>query len=301
VVYKGQETLQVVRFRELERVVLIGSVENGIETVFLSYGGKFRGRLVPVESKNVFLRHLQSQRYENEDFRLRLSRQVVDGKVRNARVVLQKYARNHPSEVLTDAVKKLDAARSRAANQTSIESLLGCEGECASIYFGALGTMTRSEFTFTTRTRRPPRDAINALLSFGYTLLSTELTGALAAQGLDPCIGFLHDLDYGRPSLALDILEEFRQPISDRLALSLTNLGVLTMAHFEGRGESGVYLNDPGRQLYLEFYHRALEAEFQIRGADAGSTTYGELFRRQAKRIRDCFENDVDYEPYAAR
>jgi len=132
---------------------------------------------------------------------------------------------------LTEAIAQLESSRERAARQTAIESLLGVEGDAARIYFGMFGTMLRSDLTFAGRSRRPPRDPVNALLSFGYTLLTTELTGALAAQGLDPFVGVLHDLDYGRPSLALDLLEEFRQPIIDRLVLSVVNRGVLKADH----------------------------------------------------------------------
>ncbi|MDQ2688109.1 MAG: CRISPR-associated endonuclease Cas1 [Armatimonadota bacterium] len=312
IVYKGDGVLQTVRLRDVERLVLFGSVEvsapvwaalleGGIETVLLSFGGKFRGRLAPADGKNIFLRRTQFQRYEDREYRLRVGKEIVTGKVRNARAVLQQYARNHPSEALAGAIVKLEAARERAARQASLDALLGAEGEAASLYFGALGTMIRAEFAFTTRNRRPPRDPVNALLSFGYTLLTTELTGALAAQGLDPHVGLLHDLDYGRPSLALDVLEEFRQPVVDRLAVSLINRGVLTLAHFDDRGEAGVFLNDAGRPRFLEFYHRAMDAEFQEDRLPDQRTSYRGLFRRQARRMRLALENAADYAPYVAR
>ena len=312
IVYKGDAVLQTVRLRDLERLVLFGSVEvsspvwtalleAGIETVLLSFGGKFRGRLAPADGKNVVLRQTQFHRHEDRGYRLRLGKEIVEGKVRNARTVLQQFARNHPSPALTAAIGKLETARERVARQTNLDGLLGAEGEAASLYFGAFGTMLRSDFAFTTRTRRPPRDPVNALLSFGYTLLTTELTGALAAQGLDPHVGLLHDLDYGRPSLALDVLEEFRQPVVDRLALSLVNRGVLTGAHFDDRGEAGVLLNDEGRPRFLEFYHRTLDAEFQEDRTQDQRTSYRGLFRRQAKRMRLAIENGTDYAPYTAR
>ena len=160
--------------------------------------------------------------------------------------------------------------------------------------------MVRSAFAFTTRSRRPPRDPVNALLSFGYTILGTEIAGALAAESLDPQIGYLHELDYGRPSLALDILEEFRQPLIDRLTLSLVNRSVLTSAHFEDRGKEGVLLNEAGRPRFLEFYHRTMETPFRVRRSD-DETTYRALLRRQAKRMRRAIEGLAGYTPYNPR
>jgi CRISPR-associated protein Cas1 len=306
-VYKGEQALETVRLRDLERLVLLGSIEisasalaalleSGIETVLLSFHGKFRGRLFPAEGRNVFLRLEQFRRYEDGAFRLKTARAIVAGKIRNARVVLQRHQRNHPSEALLAAMAHLERSRESVAAQDSLDTLLGVEGNAARTYFAAFGGMVRSEFTFTTRSRRPPRDPVNALLSFGYTLLSTELTGATAAQGLDPYVGVLHELDYGRPSLALDLLEEFRQPVVDRLALSLINRMVLQRSHFDDRGEAGVLLNDEGRIRFLDFYHRALETPFEEGGA---SVTYRDLLLRQAGRMREALMTAGDYVPFS--
>ena len=116
---------------------------------------------------------------------------------------------------------------------------------------------------------------------------------------MDPHVGVLHDLDYGRPSLALDLLDEFRHPLVDRLVLSLINRRVLQQRHFEDRGERGVLLNEEGRPLFLQFYYRAVEASFQA--ADAGGTTsYRELFHTQARKMRAAIESDVPYVPFVA-
>jgi CRISP-associated protein Cas1 len=311
VVQKGDRVLATVRLRELERLVLLGNVEvtasalaalleEGTETVLLSLGGRYRGRLAPAEAKNVFLRQAQFRRCDDMEFRLGVARTIIEAKIRNTRAVLQRHQRNYPHPALALAVERLERCREKVAGQSALDPLLGVEGEAARIYFGALGTMVRAEFAFTTRTRRPPRDPVNALLSFGYTLLTTELTGALAAHGLDPYVGILHELDYGRPSLALDLMEEFRQPVIDRLALSLVNLGVLKAEHFENRGEAGVFLNDAGRPRFLEFYDRALTGEFEDRSSGV-RTSFRELLCRQAGRIRQVIVAGTDYEPYAAR
>ena len=308
IVHKGSEAVQTIRLRDLERVVIAGSVEltapaiallldSGIETLFISIGGRFRGRLAPAGDKNIFLRRAQFRGCEDTDLRVRTARFIVDAKIASARSVLWRHARNHPSAELSDAMEYLARCRGKLERQAGVDTLLGVEGDAARVYFKAFGTMVRSEFTFTTRTRRPPRDPVNALLSFGYALLTTELTTAAAAQGLDPMVGLLHELDYGRPSLALDLEEEFRHPVVDRLALSLVNRRVIRTEHFESREDGGVLLNEAGRTIYLECYHKALETEF----ADTGSekpVTYRDLFRRQAHRIRGVFETGADYVAY---
>jgi CRISPR-associated protein Cas1 len=307
-VIKAEKTIAEARIRDLERLVILGSVdltsaalalllESGIETVLLSVGGKYRGRLTPPDAKNVFLRLEQFRRYEDPEFRSRVARVILDAKLANSRFLLQRHHRDHPDPVFGDAIRRIQESRAVLPSRDNIASLLGAEGDAARCYFAALGRMVRKEFAFTTRTRRPPKDPVNALLSFGYTLLCTELTGALAAQGLDPHVGILHDLDYGRPSLALDLLEEFRQPVIDRLTLSLVNRGVLQPAHFEARGTEGILMNEEGRVRYLEYYHRALDSEFSERRSSV-KTTIRTLLRRQAGRMRACIANGADYRPY---
>lgn len=308
VVEKGSETLATVRLRELERLVLIGNVElsgpamavlleSGIETVLLSYSGKFRGRLTPADNKNVFLRQKQFERYADREFRVSISKRILAAKVHNGRSLLQRHYWNYKLPELVEPIELMEAGGKRVLEQSSMETLLGMEGNCARIYFGAFGQMVRSEFAFTTRSRRPPRDPVNALLSFGYSLLCTQLTGVVASVGLDPHVGVLHELDYGRPSLALDIEEEFRQPVVDRLVLSVINRRIIQREDFEDRGEAGVFLQENARYRFLECYHRALETEFTPVGGER-SSTFLELLHEQARRMRRAIESDEEYEAY---
>lgn len=307
-IVKGGEKLASARLRDVERVVLFGNVElsgpamcalldAGIETVLLSYYGRFRGRLVPAESKNVFLRQKQFQRLADTSFRVEISKRILAAKVRNGRALLQRHHWNYALPELPNVIELMAQGRERLFEQTTLEGLLGMEGNCARVYFGAFGRMVRAEFEFTTRSRRPPRDPVNALLSFGYSLLCSELTGAVASQGLDPHVGVLHELDYGRPSLALDIEEEFRQPLVDRLVLSVVNRSVIRPEHFEDRGEAGVFLNDVGRPLFLECYHRTMETEFVLKPTQE-KTTFHALLQQQANRMRKAIEETEEYIPY---
>lgn len=311
IVEKDGTALETVRLRELERVAVFGNVdlttpaarallEAGIETTLLSQGGRYLGRLAPAEGKNVFLRLRQFRCFEDGNFRLGVARRIVRAKLRNSRSLLMRHCRSYPDDRLRDAAKTLQERMARAEEAASLAALLGVEGEAARTYFAGLGVMVRKEFTFSGRSRRPPRDPFNALLSFLYTLLTTEMTGAVAAEGLDPHLGFLHEPDYGRPSLALDLIEEFRQPAADRLALSLVNRGVLQAGHFGDRGEDGVRLTDEGRSRFLPYYYRAMEAEFTERPGGE-RVTFRRLLARQAHRLRGCVESgSSEYRPWVA-
>ena len=309
-IIKGDEVLHIIRIRDLDRLVLFGNIDltsqamallldEGIETVLLTATGRFRGRLEPGEGKNVFLRQAQYSKYADMDFRVSVAKTIIEGKIRNARVILYRHLRNKPDDQMKQVIKDLELQIKNIANQESIEQLMGIEGYSAQIYFSTFSSMLKGEITFNGRSRRPPRDPVNAALSFGYTLLSTELTGLVAAQGLDPYVGLLHDLHYGRPSLALDILEEFRQPVIDRLVLTLANLRVLRDEHFEPYGDGGVYLNDIGRKRFLEYYHRTLDEPFKCKdhlGDDLIS--YRTLMQRQVQRMRQAIELGSVYQTY---
>ena len=309
-VVKGNEVLHTVRLRDLDRLVLLGNVdltaqamavllEEGIDTVILSSTGRLRGHLQPAESKNVLLRQAQFQRYADITFRMRIAKGIVDGKIRNARAMVHRHAHNHPDPLFAETMAALEISCEKVTQQETPEQLLGIEGDAARRYFAAFGKMLRGELIFNGRSRRPPRDAVNAVLSFGYTLVMTELVGVAAAEGMDAHVGLLHDLNYGRPSLALDVLEEFRQPVVDRLVLALVNRKVLQPAHFDGNAERGVLLNDEGRARFLRYYHKTMDEPFNCRDwADATPATFRLLLRRQMHRMRTAIEFEQDYAPY---
>jgi len=307
-VAKNGQTLQAVRLHEVERVVLFGNIQvttpaaatlldAGVEVSFLSQYGRFRGRLAPTDSKNVPLRLAQFRRYEDRDFRLTLARQIVAAKIRNGRALLLRYGRNHPEVDLTAAVGQLDAALKALPGQTAIPELMGTEGQAAAAYFRAYGQMFRRELQFSTRNRRPPRDPINSLLSLGYTLLTSEAAGAVAAHGLDMHIGYFHEVEYGRPSLALDLVEEFRQPLIDRFTLNLANKRVLTEPDFEDRGEEGVFLHSEPRKRFFAFYERLMTASFKERSSRE-EVTFRTLLQRQTRRLVQAILERTEYQPF---
>jgi CRISP-associated protein Cas1 len=205
--------------------------EDGRSLVWLSEHGRFRARLAGSTTGNVLLRRAQHAVLDQPEMTLAIARYMVAGKLQNARTVLMRSAREAKTESDRNALKAAaqihaDSIQS-AEKATDLEKLRGIEGYAAKSYFAAFSSMVRLNrdvFEFRERSRRPPKDPINALLSFVYTLLVNECVAACEGVGLDPQLGFLHTLRPGRPALALDLMEELRAPIADRMVLTLINL-----------------------------------------------------------------------------
>lgn len=287
----GQLLLSVPVFK-LDAVVVFGGVQlttqamalllaNGVEVAFMSMDGRLKGRLMPAESRNVVLRLQQYERYHDPSFRLQLGRAVVRGKLHNAKVILMRYMRNHPDVSLQQSVNALDDAIMRAENAEDLQSLRGIEGRAAAAYFAALGGMVTGKLQFSGRTRRPPKDPVNALLSFGYSLLMQELFSHVAARGFDPYLGFYHDVRYGRPALALDLLEEFRAPLIDRLVLSLVNRKMFGAEDFREGEKGGCLLTNEALRRFLMAYEERLGGPSP---RDDGEG-WREIFREQVARL----------------
>lgn len=234
--------------------------ERGIPLLYFSYGGWYLGRTLAADSKNVELRLAQYARTQSQHFCLRLARGFVASKVLNCRTLLR---RNHPdvSPVVLSQLKQL--AR-KARDCDAIASLLGIEGTAARVYFSELPGMLKGSAALTTdfnlerRNRRPPADPINALLSFSYSLLSKDVLVAVQATGLDPMLGFYHQPHFGRPALALDLMEEFRPVIADSVVVNALNTGVIQTDDFI-RAAGSVALTAPARKRLIQAYERRMD------------------------------------------
>ena len=242
--------------------------ESGIALVLLDNNGRFKARLEGAVSGNVLLRQAQFQRVEDAAFTLDMARACVAGKIKNSRQVVQRGAREAKSDAEASTLARLtdDLAASLRAlpAASSLDQLRGLEGEAARQYFGGLSLLIRPElrtsFAMDGRTRRPPRDRFNALLSFLYAMWMNDCRSALEASGLDPQVGFLHALRPGRAALALDLMEEFR-PWADRLALTLINRGQLTERDFVLREGGGVSLQPDARKAVVVAYQERKKDE----------------------------------------
>jgi CRISPR-associated protein Cas1 len=249
---------------------LIGACAGGgISLVLLDRVGRFQARIEGPVSGNVLLRRAQ---YRASEAPAEIVRSIVMGKLANQRAVLMRGLRDHGEELVAEQRGAVAAAVERIGrilDQISLippdtEALRGAEGEAASLYFGVFDALIRSpdpEFRFKGRSRRPPLDAMNALLSFLYVLLTHDCRSAAESVGLDPAVGFLHRDRPGRPSLALDLMEELRPVLADRLALSLVNRRQVRAQDFESRDGGAVLLTDEGRRTVLTAWQERKKEE----------------------------------------
>lgn len=238
---------------------LMGScAARGIDLCFLTQHGRFLARVQGPVNGNVLLRQTQAFIAGDPQRALPLARNFLGAKLHNARWCLERTKRDHALRIDMDrfqqAIERIKAAQHALLQQEGIDGLLGQEGLAAKAYFDVFPQRVLRDgdaFCFAGRTRRPPRDRVNALLSLAYTLLAKECAAALETVGLDPCVGFLHQLRPGRSSLALDLLEEFRAPIADRFVLMEINTGRIQRDDFTVQEDGACYLTEDARKRFL--------------------------------------------------
>jgi CRISPR-associated protein Cas1 len=292
---KDKEQLkQEVRLGEICQVNLMGNVQVSTQAVqtlceaaipicYFSQGGWFYGITTGLNSKNIFLRRTQFRLADQEWFARSLARRLVAGKIRNQRTMLQ---RNHV-EPQGESLLGMRQMAEQAERAQSLEELLGIEGNAARIYFGG-------------RNRRPPRDAVNALLSLAYSLLGKDLTIACYAVGFDPYLGFYHQPRFGRPSLALDLMEPFRPLIADSAVLSAINTRMVTPRDFVQAGP-GVALTANGRKSFFRAYELRMDTlvthplfEYRV--------SYRRLLEIQARLLARVLEGEIaEYPVFVTR
>lgn len=242
-VKKGDTIYHTLFTYKLSQVVIFGSVEithralvqlmrHGIDTVFMSYNGRYLGRIAPPEPKNVFLHKRQYKLVDDDGFGLRLARSIVAGKLANMATLLMRIKRTRKDDVAGKKAQEIQDLIKRLEPADSIDSVRGYEGKGTALYFEGFPRGFVRDLGFRKRVRRPPTDPVNSVLSLLYTFLMNRVYAAVRIAGLDPYPGFLHSLDYGRYSLVLDLMEEFRPIIVDTLTLSLFNLKILQQEDF---------------------------------------------------------------------
>ena len=250
--------------------IMARCAEDGRAVVILDRNGRFKCRVIGKTSGNVLLRQAQYEVVRDQAKSAAIARNMVAGKVKNSRQVLMRAARevDSPSEEveLRQAAEVHANALFHLKDETDLDRIRGREGESAAAYFGVFDRMVkeadREEFRMNGRNRRPPLDRMNALLSFLYTLVLNDCISAVEGVGLDSQMGFLHALRPGRPSLGLDLMEEFRAVFADKLALTLINRKQITGKDFEPRPGGAVYLNDDGRKTVVVAWQKRKQEEF---------------------------------------
>ena len=307
---EGKETLSL-PLGPLRQVILMGRgvsastpllydlVRRGVDVVYQNQGGRFAFRLVGAVSKHSALRVCQVQVAADQSRSLALARAVVAGKLHNQAIVLRRYA-----EALGDrgraSLQTISAQVVNARQAANVESLRGYEGSGAAAYFAAWPALfDATRWGFGGRAYHPPPDPVNAMLSLGYTLLLNDIIGAVYRIGLDPAIGFFHTVDYGRPSLALDLEEEFRPVIVDTLVLGLLRRGLLHPADFSqtAEGRPRAQMTDDARRFFFARYEERLAVKVR-HPAWEQNLTYRQCIERQAQHMARCIQGrEAAYQP----
>jgi CRISPR-associated protein Cas1 len=311
-----EKLLQEVRIGEICQVNLMGNVQITTQAVqalceaevpvcYFSMGGWFYGITLGLNTKNVFLRRNQFRLAEQEYFARTIARRLVAGKIRNQRTLLQ---RNHV-EPKRETLVGMKAMAERAEGAGSLEELLGIEGNAARLYFGEFAGMMKPDeeagtsplpFEMDGRNRRPPRDPVNAMLSLGYSLLAKDLTVACYAVGFDPYVGFYHQPRFGRPALALDLMEPFRALIVDSAVLTAVNTGMVTARDFVRAG-GAVALTASGRKAFFRAYEMRMDTlvthpMFEYR------VSYRRLLEIEARLLARVLEGEIaEYPVFTTR
>ena len=229
--------------------------DSGISLTFLSPNGRFVSRVQGATHGNVLLRKAQYALSDDEEWSLHVAQLMIAAKIQNYRNILRRYIRDYGDCQKVDAaVRVLDANKRYALHAEDKTKLMGFECIASNAYFEVLPKLILNQkeaFPFNGRNRRPPKDAVNAMLSLAYTLIANDCAAALETLGLDPYVGYLHALRPGRTSLALDIMEEFRAYLGDRFVLSLINKRQITPKDFLYQGDNGVVMTDKGRKTFI--------------------------------------------------
>lgn len=303
IVTKNSRALLEIPVMNVENIAVIGNVqvttqamhmllECGVDLNYFTFGGKYIGQTASDCSKNIFLRFAQYELYNCIERRMEIARQIVKNKAGNQIEMIRRHRfcdSGYDWRTDTDQMEKL--VDNLSVKQTPNE-ILGIEGMCSNIYFGAFGKMFHCDFEFRGRNRRPPKDPINVLISLGYTFLTKEVSSALDAESFEMYLGFLHGIRYGRKSLPLDIVEEFRQPVIDRFVINLCNKRMINRYDFD-EGENGIRLNEDGFKKFCHEYERMMTGAHGI--------NYRNQIKRQVSLLKRCVLGKSVYSPYAMK
>jgi CRISPR-associated protein Cas1 len=332
-VRRGDEVIDAVPMIKVDQVVLMGRgvslttsamhalTKRGVDIVYLSGGGKFLSRVIGQEHKHSRLRQRQAVLIENGDFSLAAASAVVRAKVGNQRVLVQRHSEG--ASWSRSALSGMDAMRTRAENARDLNELRGFEGQGAKEYFSLFRRLLKPpqdgpSWGFERRAYYPPPDPVNAALSFAYSMLLRDVTTACELIGLDPYLGFLHVIDYGRPSMALDLMEEFRPVVADSIVLEAINRPYLALQDFEvvdlteaeeerpqdqepRASTQAVYLAGEGRQKLIQLYESRV-SENVFSGPEGDRVSYRYIFQRQAQKMaRFILGEALQYEAFTVR
>lgn len=303
-VMKNSRTLLEIPLANVDNIAVIGNIqvttqvllmlmEQGVDISYFTYSGKYVGHAAADMSKNIFLRFAQYELYHDMDRRLQLAKTIVRNKVENQIALIENFRWNGEYDWYPDVKRMRELLKSLEGKKTSNE-ILGVEGMCSNIYFGTFGHMFKCRIRFEGRNRRPPRDPINVILSLAYTFLTKEICAAMDAESFEMYLGFLHGIRYGRKSLALDIIEEFRQPVVDRMVIRMFNKGMITEFDFDDEGDQ-ILLNKDGFSNFCSYYEKWMHDK----SFNNGQSSFNDVIRQQIAQLKKSIQRHEDYVPFA--
>lgn len=313
-VTRDDRVLSKIPASKVEQVVIFGNVNistpvihylllQGIDCVFCSSTGRYHGRLFSTESKYGLLRYSQMQAASSNDLKVNIARSMVMGKISNQRTMFMRYMRDEEKPGLSQAIAGLSSSLDKLKIAQDIGSIMGIEGFSGALYYSAFKSLLKQSLGFHARVKRPPRDPVNSLLSFGYTLLVYDVQAALRIVGLDPFIGFLHSTEYSKPSLALDMMEEFRPLVIDSIVLRVINNNIITADDFEKAEEPGgmIKLKQETIKKFLAYYEERLQTAINHPLLDI-KATYRRCLELQARHLaRVVTDKENMYKPFLVR
>jgi CRISP-associated protein Cas1 len=306
----AEQTHYDIPVREISQILLYGNIHlttpvistclhHQIPVVFLSQAGKYKGHLWSADGGELTAEFAQYERRLDEGFQVETARAIVRGKLLNSKQLLLRLNRKRHVEAVAGAIEGINADLQAVEVAQSVDQLRGYEGSGAARYFPALGQLIQVEgFEMTRRTRRPPSDPINALLSFGYTLLYNNVLSMILVEGLSPYLGNLHRSDRKETHLAFDLMEAFRSPVIDSMVLRLVNQGIIGPDDFEPPSEGGgVYLSDAARRLFLQHFEARI-SECTAYPNRADPVEYRRAIQLQVRDYKQSLTGNLPYQPF---
>ena len=303
-VEKNSVTLAEIPIVNVSNVAVMGNVQlttqalhmlmyEGVDVIFFSYAGNYLGQISADSSKNIFLRFAQYECYMDIDRRLMLARTIVKNKIINQINVIKNHNWREIEYDYHDELVQLNKNLISLPEKQTANEIMGVEGICSSIYFTSFGHMFRGNIRFEGRNRRPPKDPINVILSLAYTLLTKEIASVLDAESFETYLGFLHGIRYGRKSLALDVVEEFRQPVVDRLVVILFNKHIITEDDFS-QSDEGILLTEEGFKKFCGEYEKWMKRPV----SEKDNRNFRAIIKNQVSNLKKAIREGRDYFPY---
>lgn len=288
---EGVESILVIGNVDFSSACLRTFLERGIGLVYLSPTGRFFGRLEGTEQTNVKRQISQFEAMKDADFRLQISKQWIKAKLKNQITIIRRFVRVYPQKEVSRQILAIQQQLEKIDEVGQIEQLMGYEGQAAKAYFSALSTLTEPQFAFSGRSRRPPKDKFNSLLSFLYTLLIYEIYSALVNKKLHPYLGIMHTPTDGHPALCSDLMEEWRAVIADSLVMTMIHQGTVCEDDFaEPDANGGIYLEKDALKRVIAEYEKKLRTQAKY----LSYADFAVSFRRAIEMQVGCFARAVE-------